>query len=258
MTRVMLAEHPVAADDFELTAARTRLADYTVGGADEDVAAECGDDLGFVRSGHARSRPERSAALLDCNAMPSRDLLVWIDLEMTGLSPDEDVIIEIATLLTDRDLEIVAEGPVIAIHHPDAVLDRMDAWNRRQHGGSGLLPRVRASGFDTAAAEAATLAFLSTHVEPGSSPICGNSICQDRRFLARHMPTLEKFFHYRSIDVSTLKELARRWAPDVLAGVTKSDAHLALEDIRDSVRELRYYRGALFAPAYRRSAGSPP
>jgi oligoribonuclease len=188
--------------------------------------------------------------------MPSRDLLVWIDLEMTGLSPEDDVVIEIATLLTDRDLEIVAEGPVLAIHHSDAVLERMDAWNRRQHGGSGLLERVRASSIDTAAAEAATLAFLSVHVEPGSSPMCGNSICQDRRFLARHMPALEKFFHYRNLDVSTLKELARRWAPEVLAGVAKSDAHLALEDIRDSVRELRHYREALFAPAYRRGTAA--
>lgn len=190
--------------------------------------------------------------------MRSRDLLVWIDLEMTGLSPEEDVVIEIATLLTNHDLEIVAEGPVIAIHHPDEVLDRMDAWNRRQHGGSGLLARVRASDLDTAAAEAATLAFLSTHVEPGSSPMCGNSICQDRRFLARHMPRLEAFFHYRNLDVSTLKELARRWAPEVLAGVKKSDAHLALEDIRDSVRELRHYRDAMFAPFCRRSAEPAP
>lgn len=184
--------------------------------------------------------------------MPSRDLLVWIDLEMTGLSPEEDVVIEIATLLTDRDLEIVAEGPAIAIHHPDAVLERMDEWNRLQHGRSGLLGRVRESRIDTAAAEAETLAFLSAHVEPGSSPMCGNSVCQDRRFLARHMPALEKFFHYRNLDVSTLKELARRWAPDVLAGIRKSDAHLALEDIRDSVRELRHYREFLFAPVCRR------
>lgn len=191
--------------------------------------------------------------------MPSSDLLVWIDLEMTGLSPEEDVVIEIATLLTDHELEIVAEGPVLAIHHPEPVLDRMDAWNRNQHGGSGLLARVRASRIDTAAAEAATLAFLAAHVRPGSSPMCGNSICQDRRFLARHMPALEKFFHYRNLDVSTLKELARRWAPDVLAGVSKSDAHLALDDIRDSVRELRHYRDTLIAPAYRRvTAGKPP
>ncbi len=188
--------------------------------------------------------------------MPRRDLLVWIDLEMTGLSPEEDVVIEIATLLTNSDLEIVAEGPALAIHHSDEVLGRMDEWNRRQHGGSGLLARVRSSGIDTAAAEAATLAFLAAHVEPGSSPMCGNSICQDRRFLARHMPALEKFFHYRNLDVSTLKELARRWAPDVLAGVSKSEAHLALDDIRDSVRELRHYRETLFTEVCRRKVAA--
>ncbi|MEZ5458777.1 MAG: oligoribonuclease [Steroidobacteraceae bacterium] len=183
--------------------------------------------------------------------MPDRDDLVWIDLEMTGLSPESDVIIEIATLVTDRELRVLAEGPVIAIHHDDTVLARMDDWNRRQHGQSGLLDRVRASRMDMAQAEAQTLAFLAGHVPAGTSPMCGNSICQDRRFLARHMPQLEKFFHYRNLDVSTLKELARRWAPAVLEGVRKGGAHLALDDIRDSVAELRHYRAMLFAPDYR-------
>jgi oligoribonuclease len=183
--------------------------------------------------------------------MPNRDHLIWIDLEMTGLSPEADVIIEIATLVTDRELQTVAEGPVLAIHHEESVLARMDDWNQRQHGQSGLLARVRDSRTDMAGAEAQTLAFLGQHVAPGSSPMCGNSICQDRRFLARHMPRLERFFHYRNLDVSTLKELARRWAPGVLAGVSKTGAHLALDDIRDSIAELRHYRAALFAPEYR-------
>ena len=183
--------------------------------------------------------------------MPSRDHLIWIDLEMTGLSPEADVIIEMATIVTDAQLDVVAEGPVIAIHHGDDVLARMDEWNQRQHGQSGLVGRVRASRIDTAQAEARMLEFLSQHVVAGASPMCGNSICQDRRFLARHMPALEKFFHYRNLDVSTLKELARRWAPQVLAGVVKSGAHLALDDIRDSVSELRHYRATFLAPEYR-------
>ena len=182
---------------------------------------------------------------------PSRDLLIWIDLEMTGLVPESDSIIEIATLLTDRDLQVVAEGPMIAIHQPEAVLALMDEWNQKQHGGSGLLARVRASTVTTASAESQTLDLLAQHVEPGSSPMCGNSICQDRRFLARHMPQLERFFHYRNLDVSTVKELARRWAPAVLEGVKKSGAHLALDDIRDSVSELRHYREQFIAPPFR-------
>lgn len=182
---------------------------------------------------------------------PSRDLLIWIDLEMTGLVPESDSIIEIATLLTDRNLEILAEGPMIAIHQPEAVLALMDDWNQKQHGGSGLLARVRASTVTTATAERQTLDFLAQWVEPGSSPMCGNSICQDRRFLARHMPQLERFFHYRNLDVSTVKELARRWAPAVLEGVKKSGAHLALDDIRDSVSELRHYREQFIAPQFR-------
>ena len=173
------------------------------------------------------------------------DNLVWIDLEMTGLDSQRDRIIEIATIVTDTSLAIVAEGPVLAIHQDAAVLEAMDGWNKTTHSGSGLLQRVRASQVDAAEAERRTLAFLELHAEHGASPMCGNSICQDRRFLAREMPALEKFFHYRNLDVSTLKELARRWAPDVFAGVKKTSVHLALEDIRDSIRELEYYRRML-------------
>ncbi|HQR77910.1 MAG TPA: oligoribonuclease [Burkholderiaceae bacterium] len=174
------------------------------------------------------------------------DNLVWIDLEMTGLDPLRDHIIEIATLVTDSQLNLVAEGPVIAVHQPDEALGRMDEWNRTTHGASGLIERVRASRTGPADAEATTLEFLARHARAGASPMCGNSICQDRRFLAREMPQLERFFHYRNLDVSTLKELARRWAPDVLAGVQKASTHSALEDVRESVMELRHYRRALF------------
>lgn len=174
--------------------------------------------------------------------------LVWMDLEMTGLDPDENVIIEMATLLTDGQLEVIAEGPVLAIHQPESELSKMDDWNVKQHGGSGLTARVRASGIDTAAAEAATLAFLRQHLEPGSSPLCGNSICQDRRFLVRHMPALHAFLHYRMIDVSTVKELARRWYPDALEGFSKQGTHLALDDIKDSIAELKHYRVLIFRP----------
>ncbi|HKZ73669.1 MAG TPA: oligoribonuclease [Steroidobacteraceae bacterium] len=182
--------------------------------------------------------------------------LIWIDLEMTGLLPEADAIIEIATVVTNGELEVIAEGPNLAVHQPDAVLDRMDDWNRRQHGNSGLVARVRASNIGVGEAEARTLAFLASHVAPGSSPMCGNSVCQDRRFLARYMPTLERFFHYRNLDVSTMKELARRWAPEVAAGVTKESAHLALADIHESIHELRYYRSRLLAPAFAGKAGS--
>jgi oligoribonuclease len=170
------------------------------------------------------------------------DNLVWIDLEMTGLDPDRDRIIEIATIVTNSELDVLAEGPVIAIHQSDAVLDAMDEWNRTTHGASGLIERVRRSMVTAAEAEEQTLEFLAIHAEPGASPMCGNSICQDRRFLYREMPRLERFFHYRNLDVSTLKELARRWAPDVLAGLTKESRHLALDDVRESIRELGYYR----------------
>lgn len=168
--------------------------------------------------------------------------LIWIDLEMTGLDTQNDRIIEIATLVTDAHLEILAEGPVVAIHQSDALLAGMDEWNTRQHNGSGLVERIRSSNSDEAAAERATLAFLEAWVPKGASPMCGNSICQDRRFLARCMPGLEDWFHYRNLDVSTLKELASRWAPDIYAGFTKNSRHLAMNDIRDSIDELRYYR----------------
>ncbi|MDN3637281.1 oligoribonuclease [Simiduia curdlanivorans] len=170
------------------------------------------------------------------------DNLVWIDLEMTGLDPDTDVIIEIATIVTDAQLNVLAEGPVFAVHQSDAALAGMDEWNTRQHGGSGLTQRVKDSQTSAQGAEAATIAFLEQWVPKGKSPMCGNSICQDRRFLVRGMPALERFFHYRNLDVSTVKELARRWAPEVLAGVKKSSSHLAMDDIRDSIAELQHYR----------------
>jgi len=168
--------------------------------------------------------------------------LIWIDLEMTGLDPQQDRIIEIATIVTDVDLAILAEGPVIAIHQPETVLAAMDEWNQTHHSASGLLERVRASRHDAAMAEQETLAFLENWLPKGVSPMCGNSICQDRRFMARLMPALEAFFHYRNLDVSTLKELAKRWAPAVAQGVVKQGQHLALADIRDSIEELRHYR----------------
>ncbi len=180
--------------------------------------------------------------------MKSADNLIWIDLEMTGLDPDTDRIIEIATIVTDRHLNALAEGPVLAVHQSEETLGRMDEWNRNQHGGSGLADRVRASPIDEAEAERRTLAFLDAWVEPGRSPMCGNSICQDRRFLARHMPALERHFHYRNLDVSTLKELALRWAPAIAQGFRKSSSHLALDDVRESIRELQYYRERLLRP----------
>jgi len=172
----------------------------------------------------------------------STDNLIWIDLEMTGLVPESDRIIEIATVVTDKELRTLAEGPVLAIHQDDATLAAMDEWNTRQHGKSGLTERVRASRLSEAQAQAQTLFFLRALVPAGASPMCGNSICQDRRFLARYMPELEAFFHYRNLDVSTLKELARRWAPEIARGFKKESSHLALDDIRDSIAELSYYR----------------
>lgn len=186
--------------------------------------------------------------------MPNGDYLIWIDLEMTGLKPDSDSIIEIATVVTDKELAIVADGPVLAIHQSEEVLARMDDWNQRQHGSSGLLTRVRASRTTVAEAQQRTLEFLSPLVNAGASPMCGNSICQDRRFLARCMPDLERFFHYRNLDVSTLKELARRWAPAVADSFAKQGTHLAQADIHESIRELRHYRARLFAPAF---SGAP-
>ncbi len=172
--------------------------------------------------------------------------LIWIDLEMTGLDTANDAIIEIATVVTDSDLNLVAEGPMLAIHQPDAVLSGMDEWNTRQHGQSGLTERVRNSTITEAEAERQTLEFLRQHVPARTSPMCGNSICQDRRFLARLMPELEAYFHYRNLDVSTIKELAARWAPGIYSGFSKQSSHLALDDIRDSIDELKYYREHFF------------
>lgn len=167
--------------------------------------------------------------------------LIWIDLEMTGLHPDNDTIIEIATLVTDSHLNVLGEGPVLAIHQSDAVLATMDEWNQKQHGESGLIERVRRSTITLATAEQMTLEFVQQYVPANTSPICGNTICQDRRFLFRYMPTLEKYFHYRHLDVSTLKELAKRWLPS-LPEFDKASKHLAMSDIHDSIEELKYYR----------------
>ena len=168
--------------------------------------------------------------------------LVWLDMEMTGLDPERDRIIELAMIVTDGNLETVAESPVWVVHQPDAVLDAMDEWNKNTHGKSGLIERVRASALDEAAVEAAALSFMREYVPQRISPMCGNSIGQDRRFMVRYMPALEAWFHYRNIDVSTLKELCRRWKPEVAKGFEKASAHTALADIRESIEELKYYR----------------
>ena len=178
--------------------------------------------------------------------MSRKDNLIWIDLEMTGLNPDQNLIIEIATAVTDKELTVLAEGPVMAIHQSDEVLATMDEWNTRQHANSGLTERVRESQVSEREAEQLTLEFLRQHVDQGASPICGNSICQDRRFLIRHMPDLAAFFHYRNLDVSTLKILAKLWLPEIGNRFEKKSVHLALADIHDSIRELRFYREHFF------------
>jgi oligoribonuclease len=168
--------------------------------------------------------------------------LIWVDLEMTGLDPDSDVVIEIATIVTDSQLTTLAEGPVIAIHQSDDILNGMDEWNTSHHTRSGLVDRVRASDIDEAQATRETVAFLEHWVPRGASPMCGNTICQDRRFMVRHLPDLESYFHYRNLDVSTLKILMQRWRPELEAGISKTGTHQALDDIRESIEELRYYR----------------
>lgn len=178
--------------------------------------------------------------------MSKQDNLIWIDLEMTGLYPETDVIIEIATIVTDKDLNFIAEGPELAIHQSAETMAAMDEWNTNQHGGSGLTQRVTQSAISTRDAELATIEFLQQHVDKGASPICGNSIGQDRRFLVKYMPELEDYFHYRNLDVSTIKELAKRWRPAALDGFDKKGSHLALDDVKDSIAELAHYRKTFF------------
>lgn len=173
---------------------------------------------------------------------PNEFNLIWVDMEMTGLDPDNDRIIEVAVVITDPELNILAEGPVFAIHQPDEIMDGMDAWNKGTHGRSGLIDRVKESTVTEEEAEAALIEFMKKYVPKGKSPMCGNTICQDRRFMARGMPKLEAFFHYRNLDVSTLKELCRRWKPDLISGFKKHQKHTALADIVESIEELRYYR----------------
>lgn len=185
--------------------------------------------------------------LMPANDKAHHDNLVWVDLEMTGLDPDTDTVIEIATIVTDSQLTTLAEGPVIAIHTDEARLAGMDEWNTEHHGASGLLDRVRASEFSLADAERDTLAFLADWVPAGKSPMCGNSICQDRRFMVRTMPALETWFHYRNVDVSTIKELVRRWSPEFAGSFRKKNTHLALDDIRESIAELAHYRQHVFS-----------
>lgn len=177
---------------------------------------------------------------------PNANYLIWIDLEMSGLNPDRDRVLEIATIVTNQHLEVIEEGPVFAIYQPEEVLTTMDAWNTKQHTGSGLIDRVRQSAIREAEAEAQTLEFVMRLVPPNRSPMCGSSICQDRRFLYRHMPKLEQYFHYRNLDVSTVKELARHWKPNIVKQFKKKSKHLAMEDIRDSIAELRHYKATFF------------
>ena len=202
------------------------------------------DDSG-VGSGAGRPKPAGAAVALPAGADETR--LIWVDMEMTGLRPEIDRIIEIAIVVTDSDLNPVAEGPVLVIHQPDRVMDGMDAWNQATHGRSGLTEQVRKSRLTEALAQAQLVNFLRDWVPPGKSPMCGNSICQDRRFMARYMPELEAYFHYRNLDVSTLKELCKRWAPAVAKGFDKRSAHTALADILESIEELRYYRDHFIA-----------
>ncbi len=178
--------------------------------------------------------------------LQNKNNLIWIDLEMTGLDPDHDRIIEIATVITDSDLNILAEGPIIAIHQSDEVLAGMDEWNTKQHGKSGLTHRVKESKFTEAEASLQTLNFIKKYVPKNTSPICGNSICQDRRFLYRHMKELEDYFHYRNLDVSTIKVLTQHWSPDIVKMIKKSSSHLAMDDIKDSINELIHYRKHVF------------
>lgn len=182
------------------------------------------------------------ARIITMPERPNEFNLVWVDMEMTGLDPDTDRIIEVAVIVTDQELNVLAEGPVFAIHQSDEILNGMDAWNKGTHGRSGLIDRVKASTVTEEEAQEALIKFLKPFVQAGKSPMCGNSICQDRRFMARGMPKLEAFFHYRNLDVSTLKELARRWKPELAAGFKKHQKHTALADIIESIEELRYYR----------------
>jgi oligoribonuclease len=188
------------------------------------------------------SQANQSTTPASVPARPNEFNLIWVDMEMTGLDPDSDRIIEVAVVVTDSELNVLAEGPVFAIHQPDEVLDRMDAWNKGTHGRSGLIDRVKASTVTEADAEKALIDFLKNFVPAGKSPMCGNSICQDRRFMVRGMPKLEAFFHYRNLDVSTLKELCKRWKPSIASGFKKHQKHTALADITESIEELRYYR----------------
>ncbi len=211
-------------------------------GGGDGVTAEAGGDSS-VPSGEGEG--EGVAA----PGAPDETRLVWVDMEMTGLKPEIDRIIEVAVVVTDSELRVLAEGPVMVIHQPDRVLDAMDAWNTATHGRSGLTERVRASRITEAMAQQRLLDFLCDWVPAGKSPMCGNSICQDRRFMARYMPELEAWFHYRNLDVSTLKELARRWAPEVVRGFEKRSAHTAMADIRESIEELRHYRAHFIGAA---------